>query len=62
MRGLTDTTKAMIVVMRKHGLSYRVIGRELKITKGQVAGVLWRANLCKPKETKHVTLSDYRVA
>lgn len=50
-RGLSDTLKAQIIEGRHQGLSMTEIARQLKLTKGQVAGVLFRAHETKPKRT-----------
>jgi transcriptional regulator len=47
---LPPATQKKIIELRKAGYSWQQIRRELKITTGQVAGVLWRAGMCKKKE------------
>lgn len=60
--GLDEHLRETIINLRKYGWTYGGIASHLKLTKGQVAGVLWRAGLCKKKEVKR-DKSDYsRVA
>lgn len=49
-KGLSDSTKQAICMLFKQGDSYKGIARKLLVTKGQVAGVLWRAGLCQKRE------------
>lgn len=46
-RGLSDEIKAQICQLFLDGASYKQIASGLKLTKGQVAGVLFRAGLCQ---------------
>lgn len=48
--GLPEELKENIRSLRQHGWSYKRIARHLRVTKGQVAGVVWRAGLCQKKE------------
>lgn len=45
-------TKAFVIAMRKRGHTWSAIAREFNLTKNQVAGILHRAGLSKPKEKK----------
>lgn len=47
--GLEQFVKDNIKALFLAGWSYKRIARHLKITKGQVAGVLFRAGLCQKK-------------
>lgn len=46
LRGTSRNPTEPIVALREAGLTFSAIGTALGLTKGQVAGVLWRAGLC----------------
>lgn len=51
-QGLHAALRDEIIAQRKHfGRSYKQIAADVGVTKGQVAGVLWRAGLCEKKES-----------
>lgn len=50
-KGLSDEVKAEVIRLRRSGLSMTKTARQLGITRGQVAGVLFRAHETKPKRT-----------
>lgn len=60
--GIDKETQERIIRMRKEGLTYSAIQRLLKLTRGQVAGTLWRAGLCKRKEKRDDKANYPRVA
>ena len=47
-RPLPELIQAQIIRLRRRGLTYRAVAWRCKLTKGQVAGVVFRAGLCKP--------------
>lgn len=51
-RGLAPEIQNEICLLFKAGRSYKWIAYHLKVTKGQVAGTLWRAGLCKKIERR----------
>lgn len=50
-RGLLPEVQNDICLAFKAGASYKQIAERLHVTKGQVAGTLWRHGLCKKKES-----------
>lgn len=50
--GLDEATKENIKSLFLNGWSYRRISNHLRVTKGQVAGVLFRSGLCKRRPVR----------
>jgi DNA-directed RNA polymerase specialized sigma24 family protein len=50
-RGLSTTLQQAIIRLRDEGFSYTGVARQLRLTKGQVAGVLFRAGKTRKKKS-----------